>query len=87
MTQEAAPPEMLNMMFCNYKTGCKKVCSCRKSGLPCSAACGHCQTGNCTNYRKEDDIHYDHEDDVKISNDQEIEVNDTINNFSDSEVD
>lgn len=81
MMQEAVPPETLNMIFCNCKTGCKKACSCRKSGLTCSAACGHCQNGNCTNYKKEADILSDEEDDIYISNYQEIQVIDTINNL------
>lgn len=75
------------MIFCNCKTGCKKSCSCRKSGLSCSAACGHCQTGNCSNYKKEDDIHSDEEDDENILNSEEMQVNDYIKNVIDNEVD
>lgn len=87
MTQEAAPAEMLNMIFCNCKIGCKKSCSCRKSGLSCSVACAHCQTGNCSNYKKEDDIHSDEEDDENILNSEEMQLNDYIKNVIDNEVD
>lgn len=43
----------MDIIFCNCKKECKSNsnCSCRKAGLFCSAACGHCQTGSCTNYK------------------------------------
>lgn len=94
MTQEAAPLEILNMIFCNCKTGCKKNCGCRKAGLPCSPACGHCQTGNCTNFEQNSiDIHNgeDNEDlnDDQTTNDdiQDVQASDFDDNFSENEID
>lgn len=54
MTQEVAPAKILEIIFCNCKTGHKKSinCSCRKAGLSCFGACGYCQTGSCRNYKK-----------------------------------
>ena len=51
MTQNsAAPEELLKIIKCNCSRGCKSSrCGCRRYGLPCTAACGHCQTENCDN--------------------------------------
>ena len=53
-TLEPGPPELLNVIRCNCKLSTKTPCgagncSCRKNGLPCVAACGHCHGNNCTN--------------------------------------
>lgn len=77
MTQDVAPSEILDMIFCNCKTGCKKStnCSCRKAGLFCSAACGYCQTGSCTNYKKVDlSLDSEDEDDNEVEKEAE-EIN------------
>lgn len=75
MTQKAAPSEILNMIFCSCKTGCKinSNCSCRKAGLSCTNACGHCQTGNCTNCQNLR-ISDDSEEDDDEENEEEIEL-------------
>lgn len=44
-----APEFILKMIFCNCKTDCGKLCSCRKSGLNCSNLCGQCQGNSCSN--------------------------------------
>ena len=46
----AAPEELLKIIHCNCSRGCKSSrCGCRRYGLPCTAACGPCQTENCDN--------------------------------------
>lgn len=41
----AAPDRLLKMMHCNCSTGCRTArCSCRGYGLPCTSACGQCQS-------------------------------------------
>lgn len=46
---QAAPDELLKMIFCNCKTGCGGACSCRKLGLFCNTTCGTCSGDNCQN--------------------------------------
>lgn len=48
-TSSPAPDELLNTIFCNCKNGCGTRCGCRKSGLPCSPACGQCSGQACLN--------------------------------------
>ena len=44
-----APPDLLNFVRCKCKTGCtSNLCSCRKHGLSCVAACKNCR-GDCEN--------------------------------------
>ena len=44
-----APSELLNFIRCKCKSGCtSKLCSCRKHGLVCVAACKNCR-GDCKN--------------------------------------
>lgn len=44
-----APMRFLGMVWCNCKTGCAMLrCSCRKTGLDCTVACGDCH-GTCSN--------------------------------------
>jgi hypothetical protein len=46
----AAPEDVLNIVRCKCKTGCtSSLCSCRKNGLSCVAACGHCHGDSCSN--------------------------------------
>ncbi len=56
MTEEnAAPDDLLKVVHCNCSTGCKTArCSCRRYALPCTAACGPCQTENCDNPNNQD---------------------------------
>jgi hypothetical protein len=45
-----APDEVLNVVRCNCKAGCASTaCTCRKNGLTCVAACGHCHGETCSN--------------------------------------
>ena len=51
---EAAPESVLKFVRCKCKTTAKNVCvseicSCRKHGLKCVAACGNCRGELCTN--------------------------------------
>lgn len=46
----AAPENLLKMIHCNCSTACSTpCCSCRRHGLPCTAACGLCQLESCDN--------------------------------------
>ena len=47
--KHVAPDELLKMMACGCKKGCGKACSCRKTGLKCSALCEICSGLSCTN--------------------------------------
>lgn len=45
-----APDSLLKVIHCNCSTACKTHrCSCRRYGLPCTAACGPCQLEECDN--------------------------------------
>ena len=46
----AAPEDLLKVVRCNCKTGCAStLCTCRKHGLVCTAACGRCRGKTCVN--------------------------------------
>lgn len=52
--QNAAPDDLLTVISCKCKTSTKKpcssnICSCRKHGLHCVAACNHCYGELCEN--------------------------------------
>ena len=50
MTLPPAPDHLLKFFRCNCKANCDtKRCTCRKSGLDCSVACGECR-GACSNF-------------------------------------
>lgn len=49
MNQLPAPDNLLQMLFCNCKKGCRAACGCRKSGLFCSVACLQCSENSCFN--------------------------------------
>ena len=50
MDQSPAPQILLKMIHCNCSAGCTTVrCSCKKHGLECTSACGHCQEHICDN--------------------------------------
>lgn len=44
-----APEFILKLIFCNCKTDCRKLCSCRRANLNCSNLCGQCQGNSCSN--------------------------------------
>ena len=51
---EPVPKELLNFVHCNCKrtfrnTCATNLCSCRKNGLTCVAACGDCWGESCNN--------------------------------------
>ena len=63
MTLQPAPDNILNIIKCNCKANCdSKRCTCRKSGLECSMACGECR-GMCSNgisqIEEEDEVEND----------------------------
>ena len=64
MTDKSPAPEaLIQMIHCNCLEGCITLrCMCRKHGLECTSACGHCQDGNCDNM-KNDPVIEDDEDD------------------------
>ena len=46
----ATPESLLQMIRCNCSSDCPSAkCTCRKHGLECSPACGHCRGTACTN--------------------------------------
>ena len=53
----AAPEEFLKMINRNFSKECKSSqCDCRRYGLPCTAACGTCQTENCDNPNNTEEV-------------------------------
>lgn len=45
-----APASLLNIVRCTCKKGCKTaICSCKKVGLECTAACSTCKGFNSEN--------------------------------------
>lgn len=60
MTQEPAPSELLQMIFCSCKTRCGTQCGCRKAGLFCTMACSHCCGQDCLNSQ----VFIDHEQEI-----------------------
>lgn len=51
---EAAPENILKFVRCNCKVSTKNpcetnICTCRKNGLQCVAACGNCHGQECNN--------------------------------------
>lgn len=50
MDQDAAPLDVLKIIRCNCSGRCvNNMCSCRKNGLLCGPACGHCKGITCAN--------------------------------------
>ena len=45
-----APAELLKIIQCNCTTDCATArCTCKKHGMKCSMACGHCRGSSCSN--------------------------------------
>ncbi len=64
---KAAPDKLLKVIHCNCSKGCQTSrCSGRRYGLPCTAACGPCQTVNCDNPSNTQEIDNEDEDDSKF---------------------
>ena len=50
MTEPTAPPNLLKIVCCSCKTGCKTMkCSCHKHGLKCTDNCKECCGVSCIN--------------------------------------
>ena len=47
--QAPAPEKLLNLISCNCKSGCERLCGCKKTGLICTVLCGHCNGNGCSN--------------------------------------
>ena len=48
MVQKPAPDVLLKVVHCNCTPNCKNArCGCKKYVLPCTDACGPCQTDSC----------------------------------------
>ena len=60
-----APDALIQMIHCNCLEGCITLrCTCRRHGLECTSACGHCQNGNCDNMKNDPVIDAEDEDEV-----------------------
>ena len=54
-TKEAAPANLLKIVRCSCKKGCKtNSCTCRKHGLHCTNSCKECCGSSCSNSQKAD---------------------------------
>ena len=50
MDMPPAPAELLKIIRCNCTTDCATArCTCKKHGMKCSMACGHCRGSSCSN--------------------------------------
>jgi hypothetical protein len=66
--KNAAPGELLKIIYCKCSRECKSArCSCRRYGLPCTAACGPCQVENSDspNYAEEVNAEEEEEHDTQ----------------------
>ncbi|KAL8570759.1 hypothetical protein ACOMHN_006909 [Nucella lapillus] len=64
----AAPEELLMVIRCSCQTDCSTTrCTCRKHGLVCTAACGHCRGETCVNVAP---VNQDYEQDDEIDEEQ-----------------
>ena len=55
--QDAAPPSLLKVIRCNCTGKCdRNTCSCRKNGLLCTLACGHCKGNTCANGQRHNEV-------------------------------
>ena len=63
-----APEDLLKVIRCNCKKDCSSMrCTCRKHGLECSMACGHCKGLSCSNSLTVDELDDMDLDDVPSS--------------------
>ena len=64
----AASEELLTVIRCNCQTDCTTTrCTCRKHGLVCTVACGHCRGETCVNVAP---VNQDYEQDDEIDEEQ-----------------
>ncbi|GBM87948.1 hypothetical protein AVEN_195185-1 [Araneus ventricosus] len=47
--KDLASQSLLMAIFCKYAKGCRSTCSCRNSGIKCSANCENCKEYSCSN--------------------------------------
>ena len=67
--KNAAPDKILKVIHCNCSGGCKSAqCSCRRYGLPCTAACGPCKVDNCDNPNNTQEVDTEEEEEDDIQN-------------------
>lgn len=53
-SKNPAPENLLKIVHCNCTSSCtSQRCTCRRYGLPCTSACGPCQSDNCENPNNE----------------------------------
>ena len=50
----AAPERLLKLVSCGCKSGCQKMCSCRKLGIYCTVMCNGCNWQTCVHISKVD---------------------------------
>ncbi|GBM26750.1 hypothetical protein AVEN_175901-1 [Araneus ventricosus] len=46
--KDPAPQSLLIAILCKCVKGCRSTCSCRKSGIQCSAICEKCKRHSCS---------------------------------------
>ena len=69
-----APKELLEVIVCNCKTGCRSMkCTCKKHGLECSLACGICKGVSCDNCHQPEVKDDDDDDGDDDDNDDDFE--------------
>ena len=82
-TKDPAPSDVLSLISCNCKMSSKSPCSsnrcsCRKNGIWCMAACGHCHGDGCDNVKSDYgnvELSSDISDDISDSSDFEDDGN------------
>jgi hypothetical protein len=61
--KNTAPDELLKIIHCNCSRDYKSArCSCRRYGLPCTAACGPCQVENFDNLNSTQEVDTEEEE-------------------------
>ena len=55
-TREPAPQSLLTTISCKCTKGCAAACSCRKTGIKCSAICANCKGHSCHNAPNADEL-------------------------------
>lgn len=69
--KEPAPAQLLKMIACKCKKGCRGACSCLKAGLKCSALCLNCGGKSCNNIASIGDDSEEDEKEVLPQNNEE----------------
>lgn len=70
--KEPAPSQLLKIIACKCKKGCKGACTCLKAGLKCSSLCLNCSGKTCDNVSLiDEDEDEDDPDEVERENETE----------------